>query len=1053
MNTHLARIVTAAIVVVSLGSCQPFNLDTVLNGQDGRPLTLFVGQTIVEAGDELTVSVSGGYPPYQVAVSEGGGSIEEAGTVFLAPSEAGISVIEVTDAVGAQTSTTITITVAQTASELSIAPTSVELSPGASLGFSASGGESPYRFSVIEADSGSPSIDPESGLYIAGSTSGTDTVAVTDDEGTSVSATITILDVTDRDVDYALDAVSNDGATLAGGVLDASFSFTNNGGDDGALSVFWTAYVSTDDTLEVGTDQVIDSGSQAALASGGSSGSISVTGTWLTTPGGYYIIILLSADEDGAPADNVGASSMVTTTGGAPDDVDYIVTTVGSTGDTVAGRALAGQFEYQNSGTQAGATEVVWRAYVSDDDTLDVGDLLVDSGDEVGLAAGATSAAIPFAGVWPATPGAYRLIVDVSAADDIDPGNDVGLTPADITVTEPDINYVVNNVTNTNSPALGGSTVSETFQPQNAGTDDGAQTLFWTAFISDDATLDGGDTLIDAGSRSAIGAGTTAPAIPIDSGTWPVVAASTSFWLFVSLSASDEPGGATGNNELAATYTVDPPDVDYSVTTVTNAGTPAEVGSTITETFQIHNNGGDPGSKVIDWTAYRSADLVLDGGDTAVDSGTHGALGGGATSPPIAIGGNWGPEAGSYYLLVEVDADDDGGGSNNVGGSGAFQINAPAGQIDYIVPAVTHNFGTVSTNSPIDETFTLRNAGGADGTQIVNYEARVSVDEILDGGDAIVATGTTPLLVAGGERVNIPIEGSWPGTPGTFYLFVEVSTGDAEASTTNNTNYSGVFTVNDPPDYRVVSVAASVVSAGGNVGESLSSAGGGPQTFQINNQSASPGAQTIAWSVYISDDASLDGADPLLDGGTHPPLGGGASSGAIIFDGPLPGSYGYYYAIIQLTAGDDSDPSDNTYTSNSIAVWQTANVENDSDDDEYLSDAEDYAIKLNSGDSVTIDGLMDDTSGYWDTFAVWSGNGVGNLELSVTWTSGVDDLDLYFRDEDGVALTDSVTGDTDSEPPSPPMVIPVAPQTLYYVDLLRVFNGTGDRYLITITAP
>ena len=103
-------------------------------------------------------------------------------------------------------------------------------------------------------------------------------VSASDDIGpannTGYSAAVTTTGPGPANVDYTVLSVLNAGGTTAGDAVSGSFTIHNGGSDSGSLPVFWTAYLSSNATLELGTDQVIDSGSTTALANGATSGSI-----------------------------------------------------------------------------------------------------------------------------------------------------------------------------------------------------------------------------------------------------------------------------------------------------------------------------------------------------------------------------------------------------------------------------------------------------------------------------------------------------------------------------------------------------------------------------------------------------------------------------------------------------------------------------------------------------------------------------------------------------------------------------------------------------------
>ena len=172
-------------------------------------------------------------------------------------------------------------------------------------------------------------------------------------------------------------------------------------------------------------------------------------------------------------------------------------------------------------------------------------------------------------------------------------------------------------------------------------------------------------------------------------------------------------------------------------------------------------------------------------------------------------------------------------------------------------------------------------------------------------------------------------------------------------------------------------------------------------------------------------------------------------------DDNLPATPGWYYILIEVTAGDDGNSSNNLYVSAPVAVWQTMNAEADIGEDDTILTADDYAVILNGGgpnDTVTINGLIDDNNPKSDFFKITTGPATTNLDIHLTWVTDNNTLDLYLFNEGGGQIGSSTQNTKDSEPFDPWTVTGLAPNSVYYVEVFTYFAGYGGQpYTLTIT--
>jgi hypothetical protein len=244
-----------------------------------------------------------------------------------------------------------------------------------------------------------------------------------------------------------------------------------------------------------------------------------------------------------------------------------------------------------------------------------------------------------------------------------------------------------------------------------------------------------------------------------------------------------------GASSSASVEIVLPP--DYSAN-FSPAVIPALTGSGISESFTIENVGTNNGHFNIYWTAYISTDSILGtGSDYVIDSGYISELDAGTISSPISFTGTWLSTEGSYYLIVEINSDDDINTGNNDASSSVYMVTVP--DIDYQLtfsPAA----GSVTEGDGISENFTLENVGLNNGSDTIYWTAYISTDSTLGiGDDYPIATGSVGALDASLSQV-ISFSGIWYTTSGSYYLLIRAIVND-DANLANNEVSSELYTL------------------------------------------------------------------------------------------------------------------------------------------------------------------------------------------------------------------------------------------------------------------
>lgn len=1121
------RIVVPAVAIVAtllislLGGCEsPFTLAGLIDGPDGTPLTVSPASGTVVANNSIALLAAGGYPPYDYRIASGGGTL--AGNVYTAPATPGQVRLVVSDEVGASVEVGFTIdagavgfginpssktvfageiidfdqiggsgsvtyaltvngtgvssvdpasgvytagvnsgtdevTVTDTVTldtavatitveqrPFSISPSSITLTnnpPTNTIDFNPVGGNGPakppnvFTFDILPNNTGA-SIDA-AGLYTAGAVAGVDTVRVTDSyDGRTRTATVTVVAASSvPDVDYEVSPVTGITTTdyKANVGFSADVTITNVGSVDGSVDATWAAYASPDGTIGGAGDVLLDSGVIAGGLVASDFSNITVAGNWPSVPGSYFILVGAQSAEDVVFANNVGTTA-------APQ---YIATPVSIS--PTAFTIYTGQ-DITFSSTSEGAP-----AFTVDSDT----------------SGGSLSGNVFTAGP---NPGSAEIRVTDGDGSFAVATITVVATPAPATA-----DYRVNAVTLGTVGTETGSTVDGDFDLENLGPANGGSTVSWTAYASSDPAVGPSDTIIDSGTTVALIA--TGTANVGFSGNWPDTAGN--YFVVVAVSVSDDTTAA--NNTLdngaatAITEPAPPPplDVDYRVQSALPGGSYAP-NDPLSEGFVIQNTGLDNGVENVSWSVYRSSDTTYGAGDALVDSGTIAGVPGSDVSGTITAIDTWPATTGTYYLIVRLQSDDDTDLSNNTSVSSPYVV-FDAGVSDYVVSSVTADQSPIYTDSPILESFTVTNNGQNPGP---SYDVHVMMsDDAMLGGDTPVESWTGRPSLASGVSVTYDISGLWPAAAGDAYLLVQVVATDDV--TGNNLHAAGPYTVQDPPNYSVQATPPYVpaVYEGGFTGEAFDAIAPG-HDLTIERVSGPVGNAPVTWRIFVSADAALDGGDAPLASGVVPaaditpfvtiPFPAGLA---------LPATWGYYHVIVTVSAADDTDASDNTFVSARIPVWSpNASGETDTAEDDLLFEqADDFAVLLNPGDSIQIQGLVDQP-GLRDSFLVQTGtaaDGLGGdttqLSIRLQWNTldpgagNENDLDLQVWATDaslvGESLDEPLGGPPHPENYQEPgdgswLVLPgLTPGEVYYIDVVSfTAEDVGDDYTLFIQA-
>ena len=318
----------------------------------------------------------------------------------------------------------------------------------------------------------------------------------------------------------------------------------------------------------------------------------------------------------------------------------------------------------------------------------------------------------------------------------------------------------------------------------------------------------------------------------------------------------------------------------------------------------------DPG-----WTVLASLDAAASPDDAVIASGTHAALAA-ASNAVVPFAGLWPAAPGDYYLLAQVAAGDDAGGADNEAASAAVTtITRPA--VDYLPLNVT-NMGGLVAGGALSGNFDLANSGTQDGAGPVAWSVFASPDNFLDGGDILVATGSTGAVVGGSATPDVLFAGTWPLDSGAWRLFVKV-TADDDVAHGNDVAFVDCTLTAVNVNYVVSAVARSggVDVAGGPVSG----------TFSLQNIGGTNGHRKVFWTAFANTTPLLDGSEVFVAAGERVALTAGQLASGIAFSGQWPAAAGSYHLLVRAVA--DDFPAGHVAASVAATPVQPSNVDYD----------------------------------------------------------------------------------------------------------------------------
>lgn len=359
---------------------------------------------------------------------------------------------------------------------------------------------------------------------------------------------------------------------------------------------------------------------------------------------------------------------------------------------------------------------------------------------------------------------------------------------ATVTVTDQQLetDYYIQSITQNSIEAKTGTVINESFVIANQGSSAGTLNIFWNTYVSADNNLDAGDSLVSSGQIPPLDSGAQSSSIPI-AGTWPD--SSGFFYLIVELNSIDD-NDSSNDIGVIGTFAISASDsdIDYIISNISQDYPIVSAGTLCSETFSLTNLGGLNGSELISWSAYASLDQIIDGADILIVSNplSLSGLNSGESLSDINITGAWPMTSGTYYLLLEISANDETVTNNNLGSRGPFQVLPPP---DYTIENVQYKTtGETETQFSLlnEYSFEINEISGNAGGHPINWKVYRSLDAVLDGTDPLIASDVIPSLRANESSGTIPFNNlQWPSFGAYYSIILQIDSGDDSNSLNN----------------------------------------------------------------------------------------------------------------------------------------------------------------------------------------------------------------------------------------------------------------------------
>lgn len=392
---------------------------------------------------------------------------------------------------------------------------------------------------------------------------------------------------------------------VVGDYLDSSISLSienDPGGSyiDSSGTFYWAMYLSSDSTITTSDEQVGSDQYKSSISGGSySSDSLSTSNRIPSNinPGTYYWGFIVDVRTDVVEQSETNNAYTCTTQIVIEDDIpDLFADNVGtSSSSAIMGDTISVSYRIDNDGHDYSGS-FYWKLYLSIDSTITSSDILVDEFSQSSISSGSYTSSTKYNVQIPTgiNSGYYYLgmIVDNRGTiTELDETNNAVADNSRINIEEPaDLEP---SSPSGPSSAFTGDTVSMNWRINNIG-DDSSGYFYWKAYLSTDATITSGDTLLGSSNyASSITGGsyrTGQLSVTIPSG----LSSGTYYWgIIVDTSNYVSEGDELNNAEAGSTITltVASPDLRADSISVDSTTSTICLEDTVTVNIDVSNIG------------------------------------------------------------------------------------------------------------------------------------------------------------------------------------------------------------------------------------------------------------------------------------------------------------------------------------------------------------------------------------------------------------------------------------------------------------------------------